>query len=136
MAGTKSAEMGSSQAGPGSLKGLLPLYAVVFAGFVGYSLMITVFTPMIMSNHDLLLRTDEPMGRPLYPLGQFAGSPVLGALSDRFGRKPVLMIPLCFTTSCYALIAELPLILLGLLAMTAALLLKFEVSADRKEPAD
>jgi DHA1 family tetracycline resistance protein-like MFS transporter len=40
----------------------------------------------------------------LYPLGQFAGSPVLGALSDRFGRKPVLMISLCFTTACYALI--------------------------------
>jgi MFS family permease len=100
-------------AGPGSLKRLLPLYAVVFAGFVGYSLMITVFTPMIMSNHDLLLRADEPMGKRvillglllcLYPLGQFAGSPVLGALSDRFGRKPVLMISLCFTTGCYALI--------------------------------
>jgi hypothetical protein len=28
-------------AGPVSLKRLLPLYAVVFAGFVGYSLMIT-----------------------------------------------------------------------------------------------
>ena len=40
----------------------------------------------------------------LYPLGQFAGSPVFGALSDRFGRKPVLMISLCFTTACYALI--------------------------------
>ena len=43
-------------AGPASLKSLIPLYAVVFAGFVGYSLMITVFTPMVMSNHDLLLR--------------------------------------------------------------------------------
>jgi len=104
------AEMGLS---PLSLKRLLPLYAVVFAGFVGYSLMITVFTPMIMSNHDLLLRADEPMGRRvillgillcLYPLGQFAGSPVLGALADRFGRKPVLMISLCVTTGCYALI--------------------------------
>src|SRR6202789_2588621 len=100
-------------AGRVSLKRLLPLYAVVFAGFVGYSLMITVFTPMIMSNHDLLLRADEPMSRRvillgillcLYPLGQFVGSPVLGALSDRFGRKPILMISLCFTTACYALI--------------------------------
>src|ERR1700733_1741059 len=109
MARAKNAET----AGPVSLTRLLPLYAVVFAGFVGYSLMITVFTPMIMSNHDLLLPADEPMSRRvillgillcLYPLGQFAGSPVLGALSDRFGRKPVLMISLCFTTSCYALI--------------------------------
>jgi MFS family permease len=101
-------------AGPQDLKPLLPLYAVVFAGFVGYSLMITVFTPMIMSNHDWLMRTNEPMSRRvivlgvllcLYPLGQFVGSPVLGALSDRFGRKPVLMTSLCFTTGCYALIA-------------------------------
>ncbi len=100
-------------ASPRNLKPLLPLFAVVFAGFVGYSLMITVFTPMIMSNHDWLLRSDEPMSRRvivlgvllcLYPLGQFAGSPVLGALSDRFGRKPVLMTSLCFTTGCYALI--------------------------------
>jgi hypothetical protein len=47
MAGTKNAdkgrgpggqaEMGLSQAAPVSLKRLLPLYAVVFAGFVGYS---------------------------------------------------------------------------------------------------
>jgi MFS family permease len=103
----------SRQVAPANLKPLLPLYAVVFAGFVGYSLMITVFTPMIMSNHVLLLRADEPMSRRvillgillcLYPLGQFVGSPVLGALSDRFGRKPVLMISLCFTTACYALI--------------------------------
>ena len=127
MAGAKSAEEGigpggrremglrpaDGATGPSSLTPLLPLYAVVFAGFVGYSLMITVFTPMIMSNHDLLLRATEPMSKRvillgillcLYPLGQFAGSPVLGALSDRFGRKPVLMISLCFTTGCYALI--------------------------------
>ena len=117
MAKAKDAEDGrgldAGAAGPGGLMRLLPLYAVVFAGFVGYSLMITVFTPMIMSNHDLLLRADEPMSRRvillgvllcLYPLGQFAGSPVLGALSDRFGRKPILMISLCFTTGCYALI--------------------------------
>ncbi len=97
-----------------SVAALLPLYAVVFVGFVGYSLMITVFTPMLMGNHDLLLPAGEPMSTRimllsfllcLYPLGQFAGSPVLGALSDRFGRKPVLLISLSVTTVCYALIA-------------------------------
>ena len=135
MARAKDAEDGrgpdAGAADPGSLKRLLPLYAVVFAGFVGYSLMITVFTPMIMSNHDLLLRADEPMSRRvillgvllcLYPLGQFAGSPVLGALSDRFGRKPILMISLCITTGCYALIGiALSLKSVALLALASLL---------------
>jgi MFS family permease len=136
MAGAKNAnEMGfppaERTARSGSVKPLLPLYAVVFAGFVGYSLMITVFTPMVMSNHDLLLRADEPMSKRvillggllcLYPLGQFAGSPVLGALSDRFGRKPVLMISLCFTTVCYAFIGiSLSLRSLALLASASLL---------------
>src|SRR6202161_2772353 len=66
-----------------------------------------------MNNFCVDLPAGEPMGRRvillgillcLYPLGQFVGSPVLGALSDRFGRKPVLMISLCVTTGCYALI--------------------------------
>ena len=93
---------------------LLPLYVVVFMGFVGYSLMITVFTPM-------LLRGDRAMLPPgsstslrtimlgvllcLYPLGQLIGSPILGSLSDRFGRRPVLLASLTVTTACYVLIS-------------------------------
>ena len=92
----------------------LPLYVVIFVGFVGYSLMLTVFTPMLMGNPNRLLPDTAPMSQRivmlsfllcLYPLGQFAGSPVLGSLSDRFGRKPVLLISLTVTTVCYALIA-------------------------------
>src|SRR6201986_2862043 len=134
MAKAKDAEEGggldAGAAGRGGLVRLFPLYAVVFAGFVGYSLMITVFTPMIMSNHDLLLRADTPMSRRvillgvllcLYPLGQFVGSPVLGALSDRFGRKPVLMISLACTTVFYGLICLA--LHLGSLALLAFALL-------------
>ncbi len=65
MSQADSAEIGSTPTGRIATlaKSLLPLYAVVFAGFIGYSLMITVFIPMIMSNHDLLLRADAPMGK-------------------------------------------------------------------------
>ena len=74
---------------------------MIFAGFVGYSLMITVFTPMLLRSDSPMIAADDPMSKRtillgfllcLYPLGQFLGSPVLGSLSDRFDRKPVLLI--------------------------------------------
>jgi hypothetical protein len=45
------------------------LYAVVFVGFVGYSLMITVFTPMIMNDRSLLLDSGAPMSQRVILLG-------------------------------------------------------------------
>ena len=30
----------------------------------------------------------------MYPMGQFIGAPLLGKLSDKYGRKPVLLISL------------------------------------------
>jgi DHA1 family tetracycline resistance protein-like MFS transporter len=92
---------------------LLPLYLVVFVGFLGYSLMIAVFTPMILRNDNGMLPvTSSGTQRSLvlgallalYPLGQFLGSPILGALSDRYGRRPVLLGSLSATTVFYAVI--------------------------------
>jgi MFS family permease len=99
---------------PHPLAALLPLYIVIFAGFVGYSLMITVSTPMLLRSDSPMIAADDPMSKRtillgfllcLYPQGQFLGSPVLGSLSDRFDRKPVLLISLAITTLCYSVIA-------------------------------
>jgi DHA1 family tetracycline resistance protein-like MFS transporter len=99
---------------PGLLGRVLPLYLVVFIGFVGYSLMITVFTPMILADDGGLLPPSSPISErtlvlgallALYPLAQFVGSPILGALSDRFGRRPVLLTSLATSAACYAAIA-------------------------------
>lgn len=118
------------------LASFLTLYVVIFVGFVGYSLMITVLTPALMSNHNLLLAPGTPLSRRivllsfllcLYPLGQFVGSPVLGSLSDRFGRKPVLLVSLTITTVCYALIA------LALTARSFALLAAASLVAGTAE---
>jgi MFS family permease len=93
---------------------LLPLYAVVFVGFLGYSLMIATFTPMILNNDNGMLPASSSMTQrsivlglllSLYPLGQFLGSPVLGALSDRYGRRPILIGSLSAATLLYAAIA-------------------------------
>ena len=109
---------------------LLPLYGVIFVGFAGYSLMITVFTPMLLRSDSPLIPAGDPIEKRtiilgillcLYPLGQFLGSPILGGLSDRFGRKPVLLISLALTTVCYALIAFS--LTLGSLPLLAIILL-------------
>jgi DHA1 family tetracycline resistance protein-like MFS transporter len=97
-----------------SLAKLLPLYLVVFIGFVGYSLMITVFTPLILGGGGGLVPADSSTSTrtlvlgallALYPLAQFFGAPVLGSLSDRFGRRPILLASLGASTVFYALMA-------------------------------
>jgi DHA1 family tetracycline resistance protein-like MFS transporter len=112
------------------IRSLLPLYLVVFVGFLGYSLMIAVFTPMILRNDNGMLAASSTTAQrtlvlgvllALYPLGQFVGSPILGALSDRFGRRPVLIASLTATTALYGAIAaalaiqSLPLLMIACL---------------------
>jgi DHA1 family tetracycline resistance protein-like MFS transporter len=114
-----------------SLGRLLPLYVVVFIGFVGYSLMITVFTPLLLGDGDGLVPADSSTAArtlvlggllALYPLAQFFGAPVLGSLSDRFGRRPVLLASLSASAAFYALMAlALNLHSLALLAVACAL---------------
>jgi DHA1 family tetracycline resistance protein-like MFS transporter len=107
---------------------ILPLYVVVFVGFLGYSLMIATFTPMLLLNDNGMLPASSSLTErslvlgvllALYPLGQFLGSPVLGALSDRHGRRPILIASLSTTTILYVGIAvalavqSLPLLMLA-----------------------
>lgn len=82
---------------------LLPLYAVIFLGFLGYALTITLFIPMLMDKSFLFLSVDTTTSSraflsglllAMYPLGQFFGSPIIGNLSDHFGRKKVLLLSL------------------------------------------
>jgi DHA1 family tetracycline resistance protein-like MFS transporter len=93
---------------------VLPLYLVVFIGFVGYSLMITVFTPLFLADDGGLLSSSGSTAErtlvlggvlALYPLAQFVGAPILGALSDRRGRRPVLLGSLAASACFYGGIA-------------------------------
>lgn len=93
---------------------LFPLYAVVFLANIGYSSMITVFTPMMMYEKWGILAASESMSvrmtylgllLALYPFGQFIGSPLCVALSRRFDKKRILLLTLCLTAFAYAWIA-------------------------------
>lgn len=92
---------------------LMPLYLVIFIAFIGYSMMVTIFVPMLMDGggffHEGAASGTKTVYAglvlALYPLGQFFGAPVLGALSDRYGRKRVLSISLLVTILFYLVIA-------------------------------
>ncbi len=79
---------------------LFPLYVVIFLGFFGYALTITLFIPMLMDKHFLLVASETSTATrvslsgfllAMYPLGQFLGSPIVGNLADHFGRKKILL---------------------------------------------
>jgi len=92
---------------------LVPLYMLISIAYIGYAMMVTLFPPMLLLDNGYLDPETSKSTRTiligallaLYPLGQFVGSPVIGALSDRFGRKRILMITLIFSISFYGLIA-------------------------------
>lgn len=79
---------------------------IVFLGFIGISIPYLIFPPLFLNpEYSILPSTCSDVNRALllgvtlaaYPLGQFIGSPILGSLSDVFGRKKLLGLSLLVT---------------------------------------
>lgn len=96
------------------MKKFLPLWLVIFMSFFCYSSMLTMFVPLLqgklsplnLSQYSASYRNIlSGIYLSLYPLGQFFGSPIIGALSDKFGRKNMLSISLIITILCLTMIA-------------------------------
>jgi DHA1 family tetracycline resistance protein-like MFS transporter len=92
---------------------VVPAYGVVAISYLGYAMMGTLFVPMLLSPTSTYVASDTSRAvrslligvlLMLYPLAQVVGSPILGALSDRLGRRPILLASLVVTTAAYALI--------------------------------
>ena len=85
------------------------ILVVVFLGFLGISMPYLIFPALFLNpaysilpesygytSHALLLG----ITLAAYPLGQFIGSPILGALSDDYGRKKLLAGSLFLNALC------------------------------------
>lgn len=93
---------------------LFPIFLTVFIDLVGVGIVIPVLAPLFLSPASPLADPSWSfqtrtllMGllAACYPLAQFFGAPYLGALSDRWGRKPVLLASLAGTFIGYVLFA-------------------------------
>jgi DHA1 family tetracycline resistance protein-like MFS transporter len=71
-------------------KRILPILVIVFVDLLGLSVIIPLI-PLYAARYSA---TPLVIGilQAAYPLMQFLGAPILGRLSDRFGRKPILVI--------------------------------------------
>ena len=94
---------------------MFPVFLVVFLGFVGFSLPFPIFAPLFLDSekYHILPNSYSIEWRTLilglslatYPLGQFLGLPLLGQLSDHYGRKKILIVSLLGTLLSYILSA-------------------------------
>ena len=84
-----------------NLKAIAPCLLAITVDSLGFGLVYPILTMMFGGTHRTLLGPGVSaaeadflfgLGYMLYPAGMFFGASMLGDLSDRFGRKPVLLI--------------------------------------------
>ncbi len=92
------------------------IFLTVFVDLIGFGLLIPVI-PLLLANprsEYFLLPPDFTVQQgyillgfltAIYPLGQFFATPILGELSDKFGRKPVIVLSLIGTCISYLIFA-------------------------------
>ncbi len=97
---------------PTPLKSIIGLTAfIVFVDMMGIGLVMPVMPQLIGGlTHTGIDRAAEIGGQLLfaYAVMQFLFAPVIGGLSDRFGRRPILLVTLTLLGCDYALMAWAP----------------------------
>ena len=71
-------------------KKILPVFVIVLIDLLGFTIIIPLL-PLYATSFGASPMTIGLLGAA-YPVMQFIGAPLLGRLSDRYGRKPVLLV--------------------------------------------
>ncbi|MBE2221073.1 MAG: MFS transporter [Anaerolineae bacterium] len=84
-------------------KRILPIFVIVLIDLLGLTIIIPLL-PLYAASFGLNPAMIGLLGTA-YPLMQFIGAPVLGRMSDRYGRKPILVISQIGTLSGFIMMA-------------------------------
>lgn len=91
--------------------GLAFIFVTLLIDVLGFGLIIPVLPALVETLSGGGTGQEAPLFGLLlssYGLMQFLFAPVLGSLSDRYGRRPVLLVSLFFTAADYVLMALAP----------------------------
>ena len=89
------------------------IFFISFLDLMGISIIIPILAPMFLGDNSFL-PTDASFGTrtvilgfllAIYPLAQFFSAPLLGAWSDKIGRKPVLVFAFTGTMCAHLCVA-------------------------------
>lgn len=93
---------------------LLPLFMVILLDVMGIVLVLPVLTPLILQTEGSILSPQTSLVArdtiyglllAIFPLFMFFSSPILGDLSDKFGRKKILLVCLIISSISYVVSA-------------------------------
>ena len=90
MSATTAAAVSTDAADRLDFKRVLPIFIIVLIDLLGLTIIIPLL-PLYATSFGASAALIGVLGAA-YPLMQFIGAPLLGRLSDRFGRKPILLI--------------------------------------------